>query len=528
MNATGYHTHPGPPDAAGRHMPVFGPAFGRWSLLLVAMPGLLLAVALLMLVQAGYTGEDDAHYLFAADGWLSGQWFLGVNHWHLRHPHVLAIAGSFALFGRHEWAMMLPTVVAFLGVILLTCWLIRRVADELTAIFAGLLVAATPVFVFYAKVPYPDINELFCCVLSFVLMWKGLETARYRWFILSGLVMGVAWLIRPSCAPLILLYGLLFLIGYRVPRPRYLSMGIGFAPLILAEWAYYFLRAGDPFYRFAVDMRSLEISTAHMVGGVAHGLRPPFNIALMAKWVPNSLVDVHWLVNPYIDFLTSPSYGFLYLAAIVAAVVLLRDGRSSRPDTRAFVRMMIALALLWIFVTIYVLNLRPQPRYFLPATWSACLLVAMGLRHMLQRKGWGWAALLLALLVIIDIALASARKYPMEAERELAVFVASHDGPLATDLLKARFFLEERGLVDRVTFIDEGRMPPAGVFLTASDHLESWSAKDISGFRPVPAPSSWSDSVWATIVPQKIYTKLRPRRDLMLVHLPAEGHRAVF
>jgi len=373
-----------------------------------------------MLAQAGYTGEDDAHYLFAADAWRSGQWFLGVNHWHLRHPHVLAIAASFTLFGRNEGAMILPAVVAFLGVITLTVWLVRRVADDWTAVFAGLLVAATPAFVLYAKIPYPDVDELFYGVLSFALLWKGLETSRYRWFVLSGLAMAIAWLIRPSCAPFILLYGLLFLIGYRVPRSRYLAMGIGFAPPILAEWLYYYLRAGDPFYRFAVDMHSLEIPTAHMIGGVAHGLRPPFNAELMAKWVPNSVVDVHWLVNPYIDFLTSPSFRLLYSAAIVAAFLLLRD-RRLQPEIRQFAWIMIALALLWIFVTIYVLNLRPQPRYFLPATWCACILAAMGLRHVLREKGRLPAFALLAILIVSDAALVRARKDPMEAERQLAL-----------------------------------------------------------------------------------------------------------
>ncbi|MGC4253124.1 MAG: glycosyltransferase family 39 protein [Sphingobium sp.] len=491
----------------------------RPPLLLVALPALLLALALLILAQAGYTSEDDVQYLFAADAWRSGQWFLGVNHWHLRHPHVLAIAASFTLFGRNEWAMMLPTIMAFLGVIMLTTWLVRRMADDRTAIFAGLLTAATPAFVLYAKIPYPDVGELFYCVLSFALMWKGLETARYRWFVLSGLAMALAWLIRPSCAPFIILYGLLFLIGYRVPRSRYLAMGLGFAPPILSEWLYYYIRAGDPFYRFAVDMHSLEIPSPHMIGGVAHGLRPPFNIELMAKWVPNSIVDMHWLVNPYIDFLTSPSFGLLYPAAIVSAFLLLRD-RRLRPEARQCVRILIALALLWIFVTIYVLNLRPQPRYFLPATWCACILTALGLRHVLREKGRLPALTLLAVLLLSDAALVSARKDPMEAERQLAAFAASHHGPMATDLGKVRFLLEERDLAKRVTIMDKGHQPPAGVFLTSSDQVEIWSGRGVSGFRPVPMLPSWEDNIWTALVPQKIYAKLRPRRELMQADVP--------
>src|ERR1700716_2674870 len=109
----------------------------------------------LTLASAGFSDEDDHFYLEAADGWLAHIPFLGTTHWHLRHPLVLAIAASFRLFGRSEAAMMLPTILCYFGILLLTFDLAQRISDRTTGMLAAILVASTPLFVIYARVPYP-------------------------------------------------------------------------------------------------------------------------------------------------------------------------------------------------------------------------------------------------------------------------------------------------------------------------------------------------------------------------------------
>lgn len=499
-----------------------GTPLPHWrNTLRAALPALLLGAFLLWLAQAGYTGEDDAHYLFAADGWLNEAPFLGTTHWHLRHPHVFAIAGSFALFGRSEAAMMLPTVLAYLGVIVLTARLVGKVAGHRAAVLASLAFAATPVFVFYAKIPYPDVSELFWGVASFACFWTALDTGRLRWFVAAGLAMAMAWLIRSSTIPFIALYGLLFLAGFRAPRVRYLAMAVGFLPPVLIEWGYYAWRAGNPFYRFGIDMHSLEIPTAHMVGKVAHGLRPPFNAELMARWVPNSIVDVHWLVNPYIDFLTSPSFGPLYGLAAVAGLWLWRgagpDGR-----VRAFAGVVALLAGLWIFSTIYVLNLRPQPRYFLPATWACCVLLGMAMAQVadhLPGRWWrrlAWAAF--AGLLLVDVALVSARKDPMAAERDLVAYVADSPRPVTTDLVKARFLLEDRGMAWRVRFVSAPYPAGAdGIVLVGTDTVPRWQAAGWRVAMVLASAPSPADRLWNALLPAGIAARLRASRGVAVI-----------
>ena len=490
---------------------------------LSALPALLLGGLLLLVANAGYTAEDDAHYLSAADHWLAGEAFLGTTHWELRHPHIFAITASFLIFGRSEAAMMMPTLAAYFGVILITVWLLRQIAGHRAALLAGLFFAATPIFVFYARIPYPDMTELFFCVVSFVFLWNGLESGRNRWFVLAGLAMSMAWMIRSSTLPLIILYGILFLAGFGVSRTKYLTMAVGFAPPVLIEWWYYWRRAGDPFYRFAVDMNSLEIPTAHMVGKVAHGLRPPFNVELMQRWVPNSVVDVHWLVNPYIDFLTNPSFGLLYAAAIAASINVLRSGHLPQ-SARGFAWVVVLLAVLWIFCTIYVLNLRPQARYFMPVSWACCVLLGLGMDQFMRRSGANprrYGAVAIVLFLLIDAALVSARKDPMQAERELVDFVASHDGAFLTDLGKARFLIEERGLANRVEFVTEADPKARKVYLVSTDSAGRWVAQGGKVVKRLPRRRSAVDGFWITVAPSAIAAKLRGDRGVVMVRRAA-------
>ena len=308
----------------------------------------LVTAVFLVLTASGYSAMDDRHYVEAADRWLDHPPFIGGNHWHMRLPSVLAIALSFRLFGPTELALMLPTLLAYAGLVGLTVHLVASVADRFAAALAGAFVAATPVFALYAKIPYPDEIETFLVALSTYCFWSGARRREPGLLLASGLAIGVSWLMRASCAPLIFLYLVLFLRGYAMPRRFYGFIAAGFLPLILAELAFYYVETSNAFYRFAVDARGMEIPSAHMVGGSAGGLHPPFNWRLMARWVPNSIVDVHWTLNPYIDFVTNGSYGVIYACALAGGWRLHRRG--DRSSTAAQLRRLLAaMSLVLIF-----------------------------------------------------------------------------------------------------------------------------------------------------------------------------------
>lgn len=429
----------------------------------------LLALLFLAAGVAGYSAMDDLHYLRAADQWRNSPPFIGGNHWEVRLPHVLAIALSFEAFGRTELAMQVPMLLSYAGALVLTVRLLQGVADAPTAALAAAFVAATPVFALYAKIPYPDEVELFLVLLSFHLFRRGLSERRALLLLASGIAAGVAWVIRASSVPLALLYAILFLAGYGMPRRHYLWMLAGFLPVLLGEWLFYYLTVGNPFHRIMVDARALELPSAHMTGSVAGGLHQPFNWELMAKWKPNSVVDVHWLVNPYIDFLTNPGYGAIYLTGLAGAITLYPSLKRD-PRTKELFRLLAILCACWVFVVIYVLNLRAQPRYFSPLTWTCCVLTAIWLRRIVWRRSRHLAVAIVAGMLVADLVLVRLRTDPLEAQRVLASYAAAQASePVWTNLDHAGLFLDEVGATPRVHLARPSAVPEGGLYFVTRD-----------------------------------------------------------
>jgi len=472
------------------------------SALLPYMAGFAAAAALLCLAAAGYSGYDDRHDIEAADGWLAHIPFVGTTHWHMRHPLVLAIAASFAAFGRNETSLMLPTIAAYLGVVALTAALVRSVSDRFTAGLAALLAASVPLFVIYAKTPYPDDMELALALLSLLLFWHGAGRRSAPLLLLAGSAAGISWLLRATCAPLLIFYAGLFLLGWRVRRADCVWLLLGFVPFPLCEWAFLYAAVGDPFYRLAIDSRSLEIPSEQMTGWVAGGLHPPFNMALMAKWKAHG-IHAHWAVDPYIDFVTNPIYGPIFWTGALGAVA------ACRQPARAgvFARLVCVLAALWIFCVTWVLNLSPQPRYFGPAVWAAAVMTAFWLRPLFASKPRVAAAVLAAILAV-DVLAISLRQPPLRAERALADCAAGSAEPMWTNLSQGVFLLEEIGVAGRVHFSESASVPPGGLYVTTGDAarrqgIAGWSEVPCGALRSRhwPGLAAMAPELWARMIP---------------------------
>lgn len=420
------------------------------------------------LASAGFSDADDHFYLEAADSWLAHVPFLGTTHWHLRHPLVLAIAASFRLFGRSEAAMILPTIVCYFGILLLTFDLVQRVSDRTTGMLAAILVASTPLFAILAKGPNPDEMEVFLTLVSFWFFLRGIEQGRAALLVLSGVALGVAWTLRQSCVPLLMLYGILFVAGYKIKRSRYLLIALGFVPVAIGELLFYLAYTGDAFYRFAVDSRFLDIPSAHVIGRTMHGLRPPFNIAIMKAWVPDGFIDVHWLINPYIDFFANWNYGLIFFTGVWAAFVLcIRGSRASR--SRQFLLLIGSWSVLSLIVVLYVLNLRPQPRYFAIIAWTMTVMTALWVREVAWPRSRWLASTIIFTIMISDILLINLRPDPLHEIREAASYAGGSTKPLwiyPAFAEHAAFLLEGAAVADRVHAGAPETVPPGGLYFT--------------------------------------------------------------
>lgn len=98
------------------------PAADRWA----SVAFVVLALALVAKCWVGYLSSDDPAYADAAESWLSGFPFVSHTHWGMRHTVVLPIAASFALFGRNDFTLALPTLLYWAGIVLFSYAFLRR------------------------------------------------------------------------------------------------------------------------------------------------------------------------------------------------------------------------------------------------------------------------------------------------------------------------------------------------------------------------------------------------------------------
>jgi 4-amino-4-deoxy-L-arabinose transferase-like glycosyltransferase len=89
--------------------------------------------------------------------------------------------------------MLLPEAIAGVASVLLLHRLVRRWSGDVAAHLAALAFALTPVAVLMFRFNNPDAVLTFLCVAGAAALWRGLETAKTRWLVLSAALIGMAF-----------------------------------------------------------------------------------------------------------------------------------------------------------------------------------------------------------------------------------------------------------------------------------------------------------------------------------------------
>jgi 4-amino-4-deoxy-L-arabinose transferase-like glycosyltransferase len=419
----------------------------------------------LTLGWVGFLGSDDGAYADGALGWLNSFPYLGTKHWELRHPAVLPIALSFALFGVNEAALILPTVLYSAGVALLTYGFVSRCAGRGAGLLAAVLFLATPLFAVSATIAGADMTELFFVVASLWLFTAALDRVKPHGLLFAaGVAAGFAGLTRETAAGLVLSYGLLFLAGHGMPRSRYFTIAAGFALVWAVELGLLWAATGDPLYRLKIDFTHDEVLRAAAGSGEVDFAGNLF---------------VHPLLNPFLVLLANQEFGLLYWLAAPAAFLLCRDRRHS-PEMRGFARRLTVVGVAWfVFIAVSAGLLYLVPRYFAVTTWAASTLLAVWLVHAVAPARPRLAGALIVSLLAVDLlCLYVENRDIFFPERSLVALARERSEPIYTDprsAFRAEFLLRAEGLLDQVR--DEP--PPAGAFFLAiPENAERGSVQD--------------------------------------------------
>ena len=209
--------------------------------------GLLVGTALLYLVNLSVSGWANQFYAAAAQagakswkaflfGSLDQSNFITVD----KPPASLWVMDlSVKIFGANSWSVLVPQALEGVAAVALLYAAIKRVSGPAAGLLAGAALATTPVAALMFRFDNPDALLVLLMTAAGYATVRAIETARMRWLMLVGALIGLAFLTK-------MLQGLLvvpgFAIAYLVAAPtsvkaRFGHLLAGFGALIVsAGW----------------------------------------------------------------------------------------------------------------------------------------------------------------------------------------------------------------------------------------------------------------------------------------------------
>jgi hypothetical protein len=403
----------------------------------------------------GFIASDDGSYSEAAIGWLDHFPYIGINHWGLRHAVVLPVALSFWLGGVSELTMLLPTKVYFLLLILLTYGCLARLVERRTALLASALVALTPIFVLPSSPSDDPVECLFVAASFWAFYFGSGARTSLALLLLSGICAGLAFVTRETSAIMTLFYGILFLLGWRLPRPYFFVIAGGFLAVLAFDTVYLASMTGDPLYRFHISMGAVTSDNPlDPKSAVEYPVRDGLNYI--------GLIAAPRLIQPILVLFTAHQFGPLFFFAIPAGLWLWRN--RGRHEPRFEIALLWGLlGLVWFMTLSYVLVvLYVDPRYYMVTVYSGVIVVALWLRtSSMRRISFGLIGLLSVgdlLMIYLD------NKSLLFGEKTLVAVARASDEPIYTDpatLNGAKFLLKHIAAGHAVI---AGLTPAGGLF----------------------------------------------------------------
>ena len=208
---------------------------------------LLAGAALLYVVGLTRSGWGNAFYAAAAQAGAQSwkAFFFGASDATGtitvdKPPAALWVMSlSVRLFGLSSWSLLVPEALLGVAAVALLVRTVRRSAGPWAGLLAGLLLALTPVLTLMARVDDPDALLTLLLVAAAWSTTRALEDGRLRWALLTGALVGCAFLTK-SLAGFLVLPGLAgaFLLAAPGPLRRRIAhlLAAGGALVVAAGW----------------------------------------------------------------------------------------------------------------------------------------------------------------------------------------------------------------------------------------------------------------------------------------------------
>jgi 4-amino-4-deoxy-L-arabinose transferase-like glycosyltransferase len=257
---------------------------------------------------------------------------------------------SARLFGMSSWSVLVPQALMGVAAVALLMATVKRVLGPWAGLLAGLLFAVTPVVTLMFRYDNPDALMTLLVVAAAYATTRAIEDGRTRWFVLTGGLVGLAFLTKSLQAFLVLpaLAGVLLLAAPGPLRRRITQLAAGGAAMVVAG-GWWFLavslvpRADRPWVGGTVSDSPLELALGYNGLGRLVGEKSPSGHVTVRG---GSVWRLFGSAGDQVGWLLPAA-----LVALIAAALLVR--RAGRTDP---VRAAVLLWGGWAAVTALVLS----------------------------------------------------------------------------------------------------------------------------------------------------------------------------
>lgn len=439
-------------------------------------------IASVALYWHGFGPMGDAErYVAAALRWREEGPFLGETHWALRHLFVLPMAAAFEVFGPSEFAATLPNILYAAGLVAITYFFVRRYLGRTEGTAAAVLIAISAFFVARPmEIGVYGAEAFFGASSCWLFIAAQLERRRIALLIAAGAVAGFAWTVREQTIYLITAFGLLTLLGRKQTLLSLIALAAGFGAVLTVELLIYWAAAGDPFYRYRVDLHHRTVG---------------WKVLDVAKDTA-----LEKFLRPIHDLVTDPITTPLLFASIIAMIAMMRRGvMDSAGRRQAFVSFAVISAVAAI-ISAYGFDLA-TPRYYPVLPYFVVLILGVAVVAIGRRYSRWASAGSVAMIAVLNAAGEDFGSYNEYAEARLLVgYAKASDEPIYTDPLtasRARYLLRLSEVSrERIAeIVRSDRTYPSGVLFYKASPTEgrsaSWCALERKDVRPL----NWTHAI---------------------------------
>ena len=317
------------------------------------------------------------------------------------------MAGSFRIFGVHDWAARLPVAISAI----LLCWLIARMAgwafDARAALYSGLAMATSLGLWLFTRIQIPDVILTLMIALTLWSMMRALEdgeTNWRRWALTAWAAMGAGLLLKGLIAIVFPLGAAFFFVlvsgiwkRRETWRRLYILPGILLMLVIAAPWHVIATLRNPPYFDF----------TMHSESGSYRGFFwfYFFNEHIL-RFLNRRYPRDYDTVPPVLFWLFHFAWFFPWSAFFFRAVTL-----PFRGDDRASRMRLLALCLIGMVMGFFLLS-TTQEYYSMPAYPGYVILIGSAMA-VAGEKTWKWclritgAIIAIAFLTIVGLLWAS-------------------------------------------------------------------------------------------------------------------------